>query len=225
MFYVCFYLWEYLFLCFFMQHILQLCTHLCSCQAMFYILHPIYALPCSAAYNVSYDNTFLCSISITYYYYIIWTVFYWTLALLENAPSWTSSQSVLHVCVSVYPSQLAYCGFIQCCVAISRVGQHLATCFAEWRYTNQTVNGSLRPAKPFSFSYYHPHWCCTETGWIVFILCGVDVVECRSRLESLAKKLAVSNLHNQWWHSLGGFASLWIRKRAVFVFWRKRKAK
>lgn len=171
----CFYLWKYILLCFFMQHILQLCTQLCSCQTMFCILHLICALPCYCCiYFYLLMLTHFC-VKFLSHVILFELRFIWTIALLENALPWTSSQSVLHVCVVVYPSQLPYCGFIQCCVAIGCVGQHLATYFAEWKYTNQTVNGSLWSAKPFSFFLLPPtlvlHWSGLSRFCVVWCYC------------------------------------------------------
>lgn len=66
----------------------------------------------------------------------------WTLALLGNVLLWTSNQSVLHVCVIVYNSQLVYCSFITCRVTVTGVGQHLATYFAEWQKANTIMSFS-----------------------------------------------------------------------------------
>lgn len=177
-------MWKFL-LCFFMQHILQLC----SCQTMFCILHLICALPCAAAYTVSpYADTFLCSISITYY--MIWTVYYlstrfaWKCTSLDFQPKcFACLCSCLPFSVGILWFHPVLCGYQLCWSAFSNL-------FC-WMKMHQPDCDQLNL---FLFSYYHPHWCCTEVGWIVFVSCGA--VECGSRLESLAQRLTFLDLHN-----------------------------
>lgn len=180
----------------------------------FCILHLICALPRTAAYAVS---LLFWYISITYYMistvYYLNTCFAWKCTSLDFQPK---CFACLCSCLPFSVGILWFHPVLWCC-------QLCWSAFSNLFLLNEDTPTRLWMARAdqlnlFLFSYDHPHWCCTEVGWIVFVLCGVIVGECGSRLESLAKRLTFSDLHIECRHSLGGFASLWIRKRTCSFY-------
>lgn len=211
-------MWKYVLLCWF-----ALCStycspsQLCSCQTMFCILrvflhfhvllHTLYLLMLIhfQAQFISHETSFeLCA-------HLICLEMHFP-ALRPKCFACLCSCSPFSVGTLWFHPVL--CGCQLCWSAFSKLQY-----FAEWRHTNQTVNGSLWSANPFSFSYY-AH-ICVALKWVESFLSCVVIVECGSQLESIGNGGEHLHLHKV----LGWICNFVDKKKRLYSFYKGTEAK